>query len=254
MSPDGNDANKVPLIAVSPSFKLSKRLAIVGNSSSLKETEFGREIDSYEDVLRFNGALTDGFEERVGSKTTVQIMGIDIAYLFNPKYVPPTKDPVANEERRRENAKRICEFFPDGSILTFSPHDAERNNNNRQYATALYIAEADPGRTIYHFEEEGRGSSMTWDAANRDFEELGLKARLKHGGPRTGMKTVIRCVLSGIKPTLFGFDIDTSLEFVRHYYDDVVNDEIANYKPHDMRGEMFVLIEMIEHGLIEIRQ
>lgn len=254
MTVASDSSARTRLIATTPDLILSNEIAIVGNSSSLRDTEYGAEIDSFDDVLRFNGALTEGFEAQVGKKTTVQIMGIDVAYLFNPKYVRPSKDPLENDERRKENARRICKFFPDVKFLTFDPSDDERNEKNKQYATAHYLHAADPSCEVFHFEEVGPGSSMSYYMANKDFEALGLTARLKHGGPRTGMKTVIRCVMSGIHPTLFGFDIDTSLEFVRHYYDDITNDKISEYQAHDMRGEMFVLLEMLEKGLISIRQ
>lgn len=249
-----HNGSRTRLIATSPDLMLSGEVAIVGNSSSLRESAYGAEIDSFEDVLRFNGALTEDYEAQVGKRTTIQIMGIDVAYLFNPKYVRPSKDPVINDERRKENARRICQFFPDIKFLTFNPSDEERNEKNKQYATAHYLREANPDAEVFYFEEDGPGSSISYYTANRDFEALGLTARLKHGGPRTGMKTVIRCVMSGIRPTLFGFDIDTSLEFVRHYYDDITNDKISEYQAHDMRGEMFVLLEMFEKGLIDIRQ
>lgn len=249
-----HNARRTRLAAITPDLILSREVAIVGNSSSLRETEFGAEIDSFQDVLRFNGALTEDFSAQVGSKTTVQIIGIDVAYLFNPKYVRPSKDPQINDERRKENARRICAFFPDTKILTFSPSDIERNAKNKQYATALYMQEADPGREIHYFEEQGPGSSIAYYTANRDLEFLDLTSRLQCGGPRTGMKTVIRCLLSGIRPTLFGFDVDTSLEFARHYYDDITNDKIAGSQAHDLRGEMLVLQEMYENNLIDIRQ
>lgn len=77
---------------------VGKSIAIVGNGA-LKEKR-GAEIDSHDIVLRFNVSFTKGFEERVGSKTTVCCVGstalfnkiaelneddFDIIFSLNPK-------------------------------------------------------------------------------------------------------------------------------------------------------------------------
>ena len=48
--------------------------AVVGNSGSLLETQFGFDIDKNEAVIRFNAAVTQGYEQFVGQKTTVRLL------------------------------------------------------------------------------------------------------------------------------------------------------------------------------------
>jgi hypothetical protein len=58
----GRTLNKFPQIKGS--------IALVGNAKSLLNHKFGSEIDSYDNVIRFGDAVTEGFEEQVGSKET----------------------------------------------------------------------------------------------------------------------------------------------------------------------------------------
>lgn len=248
-----SEQHSLPLVAVTPELRLSPKTAIVGSSSRLRDGQFGEQIDGFDDVIRFNGALTDGFEQQVGSKTTLQAIGIDIFYLFNEKYTVPIADATEAQKHqaRQENARHIHNFFPQAALLTFHSNDEERNANNQQYLTHRYLQEAAPTRLIHNFVESGPGSTIAYYTANRDLETLGLESRLQYGGTRTGMKIVLRCILSGIKPTLFGFDIDTSQEFCRHYYDDSIKAKVNNHGAHDVRSEMILMEEMLRKGLVD---
>ncbi|MCC5450291.1 glycosyltransferase family 29 protein [Rheinheimera sp. UJ51] len=242
----------VKFLAITPELHISNNVAVVGNSPKILTKNLGAEIDSHQDVIRFNGALVDEYKSDVGSKTTFQFIGIDLAYLFSPPYKRPSKDEEQNEKIRLFNAGIIADKFSNANIVTFHPNDSERNNNNKQYKSSIYLASVSQDLSIYFFEENGVGSSMFFFTANKDLESLGLESRLNFGGPRTGFKTVLRLVLSGVKPDLYGFDIDPNIEFAKHYYDDITNEKISEYKPHDIQGEMITLVEMHQKGLVNI--
>ncbi|KAK9814164.1 hypothetical protein WJX72_001483 [[Myrmecia] bisecta] len=53
--------------------------AIVGNSGILLKYEFGAEIDAHDMVMRFNVGPTKGFEEHVGSRTTLRLINTNHA-------------------------------------------------------------------------------------------------------------------------------------------------------------------------------
>lgn len=57
-----------------PLHKKYKTCAVVGNSGSLLETQYGDAVDSHEVVIRFNAAKTEGYEQFVGYKTTFRIL------------------------------------------------------------------------------------------------------------------------------------------------------------------------------------
>uniref|UniRef100_A0A8C2AEX1 alpha-N-acetylgalactosaminide alpha-2,6-sialyltransferase n=1 Tax=Cyprinus carpio TaxID=7962 RepID=A0A8C2AEX1_CYPCA len=49
------------------------RCAVVGSGGILNNSKMGKEIDSHEYVFRVNGAVTQGFEEDVGNRTSVYV-------------------------------------------------------------------------------------------------------------------------------------------------------------------------------------
>ncbi|KAL0876161.1 hypothetical protein Bca101_025866 [Brassica carinata] len=50
------------------------RCAVIGNSGDLLKTKFGKEIDTYDAVLRENGAPIQNYEEYVGEKSTFRLL------------------------------------------------------------------------------------------------------------------------------------------------------------------------------------
>ncbi|KAL6552079.1 Sialyltransferase-like protein 2 [Orobanche gracilis] len=50
------------------------RCAVIGNSGDLLKTKFGKEIDSYEAIVRENGAPIDNLTEYVGTKSTLRLL------------------------------------------------------------------------------------------------------------------------------------------------------------------------------------
>ncbi|XP_039644414.1 alpha-N-acetylgalactosaminide alpha-2,6-sialyltransferase 2-like isoform X2 [Perca fluviatilis] len=49
------------------------RCAVVGNAGILNGSKMGKEIDAHDYVFRMNGAITKGYEEDVGNRTSVYI-------------------------------------------------------------------------------------------------------------------------------------------------------------------------------------
>ncbi|XP_075514379.1 sialyltransferase-like protein 2 [Primulina tabacum] len=50
------------------------RCVVIGKSGDLLKTKFGKEIDSYDAVLRENGAPIQNFSENVGTKSTFRLL------------------------------------------------------------------------------------------------------------------------------------------------------------------------------------
>ncbi|XP_026999609.1 ST3 beta-galactoside alpha-2,3-sialyltransferase 8 [Tachysurus fulvidraco] len=74
-----NETIKKMFTVISPPVKKShsrqcQKCAVVGNSGNLLQSKYGALIDSHSTVFRMNKAVTLGFEQYVGNKTTHHIM------------------------------------------------------------------------------------------------------------------------------------------------------------------------------------
>lgn len=91
--------------------------SVVGNSSTLLEKEYGKKIDLCNEVIRFNGAVTKGYEKKVGSKTTYRILNCH--YILNMV----DENYFLNQKRRYPNMKReaLFEFKNENIIFKVDP-------------------------------------------------------------------------------------------------------------------------------------
>ena len=64
---------KIKLPDITPDLFVSDDVAIVGSSSILLDKKEGQKIDAHEDVIRFNRAITKGFEKHTGNRTTLRV-------------------------------------------------------------------------------------------------------------------------------------------------------------------------------------
>ncbi|XP_047465701.1 alpha-N-acetylgalactosaminide alpha-2,6-sialyltransferase 1-like [Mugil cephalus] len=62
-----------PLLLSKPGGDGCVRCAVVGTAGILSGSKVGAEIDSHDYVFRMNGALTKGYEEDVGNRTSVYV-------------------------------------------------------------------------------------------------------------------------------------------------------------------------------------
>jgi len=170
---------------VSPPLLLHSSLAIVGSSDLLSDSGSGAEIDSFEDVVRFNRAPTIGYENDVGSKTTVRVAN---NHVFDGIGLDPKEWPNQPHDfiKKLKNTQ-ICYFGP-----TSQPwHGREKK--------------ADPTCELFRFryEEMPRLKSAFNHESNKNFT--------------VGVGFVCLCVASGIVPCLYGFDLED--RYRGHYYE-----------------------------------
>ena len=65
---------------IEPESSIKKNIAIVGSSGRLRDLSHGDLINTFDEVVRFNRAPTEKYEDMVGAKTTLRIVN---NHVFN---------------------------------------------------------------------------------------------------------------------------------------------------------------------------
>lgn len=180
----------VKLKFVSPTLTLHEDVAIIGSSSKLKNTKFGQTIDTYQDVVRFNRAPTEGWEDYVGSKTTLRVA--------NNHVFANIKHSVGGDEN--------CLEWPEEGQPQYFIQELENQK-------ILLL-----NRDVSGWSKRNSSvdeSSTAFMADYQKVEQMGLTQN-----PSVGYAFITLCVISGIKPILYGFGLDEEDNKASHYWED----------------------------------
>ena len=93
---------------IEPAIKIKKKVAVVGSSYTLLENKYGDEIDTFDDVIRFNRAPIEGYEEHVGSKTTIRVANIHVFTGRPPDSRFNIKTQNPKFIKNQENCNIVC--------------------------------------------------------------------------------------------------------------------------------------------------
>ena len=171
---------------VSPNLYLKKKVAIVGASGNLIDSDFGDLIDSYDEVIRFNRSPVKGFEKDVGSKTTLRVTN---NHVFDN--VDASKDGYSN------SPPSFVRDLRNSRILYVGPDLAPwfNRNDNSHDSNELFLFSYPHAEALKH--NFGYTESQNF---------------------QVGTITILLCIGSGIRPDLFGFDLEPVPR--THYYED----------------------------------
>lgn len=152
------------------------KVAIIGGSSSLSKNSFGKEIDEHDYVVRFNRAPTKGFEDIAGSKCSLRVAN---NHVFDNQKEDPSVWPGQPHD--------FIKNLKDTTILYFAPLMRPWND---------YKKNTDSSCSLYRFQYD-----------KSDF--LKMRIGVKFGANfSVGVGVIVLFVLSGITPTIYGFDVE----------------------------------------------
>jgi len=199
---------------------LEGSVALVGNSDQLLGSEYGTEIDSHDNVFRFNlAAMGKSLQSDIGKRADY--------FLFAANICSPLK-PLSREEEAR--FVQICRY---SNIICY-PGQTKRVSKFNRRPFEMHI---DPLQV----------NAITTRL-------LGPHQMLfsQHNHPRNGIK-LLACLLdAGFKPHMYGFDV-ADRGNNSHYFDD----EVQLERPQNGRGHMpsveYALLNSLTNaGLITI--
>jgi len=171
---------------VKPALNLSNNIAIVGSSGSICNKEWGSIIDQYDDVIRFNRAPVENYETWIGKRTTLRVVNNHV-FINHPAMKEFTNQPSNFVKNLRNNR-----------ILYMGPGLNQKHKEKHTHAS----------NDVFVFKFKNRGN---------------LKQVIKFedvSDPSLGCMMIGLCVVVGIKPSLFGFDIEISDNTRSHYWEE----------------------------------
>ena len=209
---------KKEIIYTKPILEVDDNICIVASSVNLLDNKHGKEIDEFDDVVRFNRAPTEGFEEHVGGRTTVRIANNHV-FANIPHTGWATEGQPTDFMRDQENIK-VVRIGPGTNIsMTIA----------RKHLHTTAIPHIGQFNDIVHQMRYAKESWVGNNPLRSDFI------------PSIGIAFVWMCVESNITPQLFGFGVDEPPENATHYWEKC---KVAAGPCHRYSVEREMLIEM----------
>ncbi len=222
MSQNSSEEKKTIFRFASPKLFIPESIAIIGSSGNLIGSNKGKDIDAHDYVIRFNRAPTAGFEKDVGSRTDLRIVN---GHVFDN--IPPG-DPWVEELHPYQF--KNCNFVKDlrdTSVLRMS--DGKFDPSNVHASVKLYD---------FDF----------WNAYREIIEKIfGQKAHPEINPPRPtlGFLTILNCLISDAKPTIYGFDLEDRER--DHYFEDRPK---TKGRSHNKSEEPKIIKDLIQAGWV----
>ncbi|XP_011486781.1 alpha-N-acetylgalactosaminide alpha-2,6-sialyltransferase 2 isoform X2 [Oryzias latipes] len=223
-----------------------RRCAVVGNGGILKGSKKGKEIDHHHYIFRTNGAITKGFEEDVGSRTTHYTFSTNTLMNSMRSYARfgYSRPPVSEETR--------YVFLPDhdrdyllakaAATHTLVERGPERKQDPRKYFGEDVSAEK---LKIYH-------PDFVRYLRNRFLRAGILKGRHRDiYRPSTGAVMLLAALHTCDQVSAYGFMTPDYKNYSDHYFDTTYR-PVAFYANHDFRMEMDLWQELHKAGLIRL--
>ena len=199
--------------------ELNGSVAMVGNSDALLGRGLGEAIDSHDNVIRFNLCdLNPKYKHDVGSKIDYCLFSLNIS---THKY------PHSKQEHLR-----FVQLCRKTSIICYPDH----TKNVRKFNRKPYI------------------KTIEYAQINQVYRQLlgpGAIQFPQNHHPRNGIKLLACLICEGIRPVLYGFDLEDRGEN-KHYFDNELQIETVQNFGHMPSREYQLLEQLIDRNLIEV--
>lgn len=230
---------------INPEINLNEKLAIIGNSPSLLENNFGEEIDKFDSVIRFNLAPTENYEKYVGDKTSAWFCAQNGAQIKAFKEWLKQNN-ITDEKLLQRNFMNMynqkiiyCDVSGKNPLQLNIDYDQSNKVYIFDYTSNLYL------RYKYGLFSNVLDKSLPYGS----WINLILGQNLS-----AGLLFILLCVDSGLKPTLFGFDLKI-INNKSHYFLNEERSKLKNfYKNHNYFYEKILLKKLIKRNLVYFKK
>lgn len=199
---------------ITPKFELEGSIAVIGSSVSILDQKLGEEIDSHENVIRFNRQPTKDWEDHVGSKTTARLVNVHVFQSRNVGRWEVDKDFV----RRLADTKLI--------LLDAIPELPGKRTEFIDDSIELFLFD---------------NSKLRKHCVQLGIPDIGSR-------PSVGTSMLLSIILSSRRPIVYGWDVATDAP-LSHYWEDRDNKSPC----HNIDNERIALRLLQKKNLLEIR-
>ncbi|CAJ1081452.1 LOW QUALITY PROTEIN: alpha-N-acetylgalactosaminide alpha-2%2C6-sialyltransferase 2 [Xyrichtys novacula] len=222
------------------------RCAVVGNGGILKGSKKGEEIDGHHYVFRTNGAITQGFEQDVGSRTTHYTVSTNTL-----------RNSLVNYGR---DGFRAVPVSKETRYVLLPDHDRDYLMVKAAATRTLVDRGRDQGKDpLKYFGEDVSAAKMK--IYHPDFVRYTrnrfLHSRIlskKHENlyrPSTGAVMLLAALHTCDEVNAYGFMTPDYAKYSDHYFDKVKK-QVHFYANHDFRLEMVLWQLLHREGLIRL--
>ncbi|XP_036408654.1 alpha-N-acetylgalactosaminide alpha-2,6-sialyltransferase 2-like [Megalops cyprinoides] len=222
------------------------RCAVVGNGGILRGSGKGAEIDRHHYIFRTNGAITKGFEEDVGSRTSL--------YTFSTRTMRNSIRAYARAGFRGPPQSKETKylFLPDEGrdylmLRAAVTQTAVKTGPDRSKTPPRYFGKnvtADKFK-MYH-------PDFIRYLRNRFLRSRNLNTKFRDWyRPTTGAVMLLAAMHTCDQVSAYGFVTPDFMRYSDHYYDQAFR-RLVFYVNHDMQMEMQLWQQLHQAGLIKL--
>ncbi|MFT7802484.1 alpha-N-acetylgalactosaminide alpha-2,6-sialyltransferase 2-like isoform X1 [Arapaima gigas] len=222
------------------------RCAVVGNGGILQGSKMGQEIDQHDYIFRTNGAVILGFEEDVGSRTTMYTFSTNTLRnsFYNYAAVGYKGPPLSEETRYLFLPDHDRDYLLLRAAATHTPVRKGPESNGlppRFFGDEVTVEKF----KIYH-------PDFIRYIRNRFLRSSNLKSKYRDiYRPSTGAVMLLAALHTCDQVSAYGFMTPDYQKYSDHYYDKSYH-KVAFYVNHDLRMELVLWQKLHQAGLIHL--
>ncbi|XP_056432793.1 alpha-N-acetylgalactosaminide alpha-2,6-sialyltransferase 2-like [Gadus chalcogrammus] len=222
------------------------RCAVVGNGGILKDSGKGPEIDGHDYVFRTNGAILDGFQKDVGTRTThytfsTNTMKNSMGGYRSAGFRGP---PVSKETRYVFLPDNDRDYLMVKAVATHTP--VERGHDKSKTPPKYFGEDATAEKLkMYH-------PDFIRYLRNRFFTAQTLKKRYRGiYRPSTGSVMLLAALHTCDQVSAYGFMTPDYSKYSDHYFDKTYH-KVIFYANHEFRLELALWQQLHKAGLMRL--
>ncbi len=182
---------------VNDNLYMHEKICIIGSSKKILNEKKGKLINNFKEIVRFNRSKVNSFQKYVGSKTTLRILNNHVFLNVKIWGINKTEQFFA---KKLKNTKILIIAPKSISQIDYNKHS---NKSNKYYFL-------NSKKILFY--------SLFKFILDLKLVYMILSLIYNKKSYSAGMSFIMCLLLSNLRPTLFGFDLEENMNNRSHYY------------------------------------